>query len=124
MKVENVYFNLEHSHGRMFLQSLPQAGANLDKGLLRLECLCSEAASGLPRDPLGVEVLGLLIVDELLQQLLVIVVHQVEEVAASLQRNVGAPDVVLVNAVHAQQHLLVLTPEHFVSETGRSLIHL
>ena len=110
--MENIYFNLEHSHGRMFLQSLSQVEADLNKGLLRLECLCSEVASRLPCDSLGVEVLRLLVVDELLQELLVIVVHQVEEVAASLWRNVGSPDIVLVNTVHTQQHLLVLTPEH------------
>ena len=95
----------------MFLQSLSQVEADLNKGLLGLECLCSETAPRLPCDSLGVEVLRLLIVYELLQELLVLLVHQVEEVAASLGRNVGAPDIVLVNTVHTQQHLLVLTPQ-------------
>ena len=110
-KKENIYFNLQHSHWRVFLQSLSQVEADLNEGFLRLECLSSEVAPSLPRDPLRVEVLRLLVVDELLQQVLVIIVHQVQEVAASLRGNVGAPDIVLVDTVHTQQHLLVLTPE-------------
>ena len=71
-KKENIYFNLQHSHRRGFLQSLSQVEADLNEGFLRLECLSSEVAPSLPRDPLRVEVLRLLVVDELLQQLLVV----------------------------------------------------
>ena len=108
--MKNICINLEHSHGRMFFQSLSEVEADLNEGLLRLECLCCEASPRFPPNPLRVEVLRLLVVDKLVQELLVIIVHQVEEVAASLRGNVDAPDIVLVNTVHTQQHLLVLTP--------------
>ena len=110
-KSENICFNLEHSHGRMFLQSLPQVEANLDESLLRLECFLSDSW-GPAADSLRVEVLRLFVVYELVQDVLVILIEQVLEVAPGLGRNVGAPEVVIVYPVHGEQHLLVLAPEH------------
>ena len=96
---------LKHPHGRVLLQSLPQVGPNLDEGCLGLECVLGEVWGAAPYS-LRVEVLRLLIVEELVQDVLVVLVHQVEEVALGLY--VGPPDVVLVNAVHSEQHLLIL----------------
>lgn len=100
-------FHLEHSHGRMFLESLSQVEANLHKSILGLEVVFLYPGRS-PGDPLLAEVLLLLVVDELLQQLLVFARDQVHEVAPGLRTHISPHKVLFVNPIHTHQHLLIL----------------
>merc|ERR1719430_2252226 len=90
---------LKHPQWQLVLQSLTKVGSNFEEILLW----------SLPLAALFlVEILGLLIVDELLKQLLIVLLEEVKKVALALLRNIFST--LRVNSIHGHQHPLILTP--------------
>jgi len=117
-----LFQSFQHTNWSVFLESLTQVGSYLQEGILGLKCffINLHMLSGIHL--FFAEVSWFLIVDELIQKFFILHVDKIHKVTPGLMGYISAPDVLLVNAIHAHQHFLILaslfsSPSLFQSQT-------